>query len=180
MARALPSFFVLAALACSACEPSRPAARPAPKDPVETWGPGPVPTPPPMPPVACAEYPADRQVTVTCRYFHEGQMDEVWRRSVQRASVIAISLGFSHVQWLGLEKRAETVRTAPTPVNCKQQWGGGFECKGGRSVEMPVAAIATTRFTLLSAEEAATRSDPLVPVERRPVDARAQASLPAR
>lgn len=163
----------LAAVAFSACAPS-PRRPPAEAVPVETWGPsaGVVPR------VSCTEHPSERQVVVTCRYFDEQQMAEVWRRSVEHASVVAVSLGFSHVQWLALEKRTETVRSAPTPVDCKRRgWENRIECTGGQSVAIPVAGIAATRFTFLHEDEAAVRSsDPLIPAERRPVDAREQAA----
>jgi hypothetical protein len=134
--------------------------------------------PPAPPPVLCAEYPADRQDVVSCRYVYQEQTGEVWARSTQLAATSAISLGATHIQWLSVETRVDTV-PVNSQVECTRTWGG-LKCNGGPS-EMPVGFIAVTRFALLSAAEAAARSsDPLVPAERRPMDARSIAAAVRR
>jgi len=142
-----------------------------------------VPAPPPVPPpVVCTEQPLSREVAITCRYYHDWQQQEVWGRSVRQASVVAVSLGFTHAQWLASETRPETVKST-TPVDCRASpaWGGPrYNCYGGNVVEQAVSFLAITRFGLLTADEAAARAkDPLVPPERRPFDARATVAPPA-
>lgn len=129
-------------------------------------------------PVLCAEYPADRQDVVSCRYTSTAQTGEVWARSTQLAATSAIALGASHIQWLSVETRVDTV-PVNSEVECKRTWGG-LKCNGGPS-EMPVGFIAVTQFALLSAAEAAARSiDPLIPPERRPMDAHSLAAAARR
>jgi len=126
------------------------------------------------PPVQCAEYPAERQDVVSCRYASQSQVNEVWARSTQLAATSAISLGASHIQLLSVETSVDTVH-GNAPVECSRTWGG-IKCDGG-PYEMPVGFIAVTRFALLSAAEAEARSsDPLVPATRRPIDARSIAA----
>jgi hypothetical protein len=140
---------------------------------------GPVVTPrgTPPPPVACSDYPAERLDVVSCRYLYKEQLGEVWARSRQLAAPSAVSLGASHIQWLSLETHVETVR-ANSLVDCTRTWLGA-ECTG-TPYETPVGLISVTRFALLSPEEAAARlSDPLIPVERRPIDARSIALVSA-
>jgi len=125
---------------------------------------------PTPPPVQCVDYPTDRQDVVSCRYSSQAQVNEVWARSTQLAAVSAISAGATHVQWLSAETNVETAR-GDSPVECKRVWGG-ISCDGG-PFEVPVGFVATTRFAILSAAEATARSsDPLIPSERRPLDAR--------
>jgi hypothetical protein len=120
--------------------------------------------------VQCTDYPSERQDVVSCRYASPAQINEVWARSTQLAATSAISLGATHIQWLSAETNVETVREN-SPVVCKPTWGALATCECG-PYEMPVGYIAQTRFALLSAAEAAARSsDPLVPAERRPLDA---------
>ena len=150
---------LLAALALlpAACAPSPGASAPR--------------TPTAPPPVACTDAPSGHQVMVTCRYYQQGQAREVWEQVLDRASLAAIALGFSHVQFLSVELRPEMVRY-PTPIECKRTLTGQ-ECEGGQVLEVPASTLAINQFALLSAEEAASRAgDPLIPVERRPVDAR--------
>ena len=141
--------------------------------------PVPVPQGPPAPPpVRCAEYPAERQDVVSCRYVAQSQVGEVWARSTQLAATSAISLGATHIQWLSAETRVDTVH-GNSPVECQRNWGG-IKCDGG-PYELAVGFIAVTRFALLSAEEAAARSrDPLIPQERRPIDAHSIAATTPR
>jgi hypothetical protein len=139
---------------------------------------GPVETPRaaphPPPPAACAEYPAQHEDVVSCRYVSQTQAGEVWARSKQLAATSAVSLGASHIQWLSAETQVDTVR-ANSSVECTPAWGK-IQCSGG-PYEMPVGLITVTRFALLTAEEAAARSsDPLIPAERRPMEARAIAA----
>ena len=129
----------------------------------------PPPPPPPTAPVHCVDYPSAQQDVVSCRYTSPAQINEVWARSTQLAATSAISLGATHIQWLSAETNVETVR-GNSPVECKPTWGA-FTCDGG-PYEMPVGYIAVTRFAILSAADATARSnDPLVPPERRPLDA---------
>lgn len=145
------------ALLLAACASSSPA--PAPK------------TPAAPPPVACTDAPNGRQVAVTCRYYQQGQAREVWEQVLDRASLAAIALGFTHVQFLSVELRPEMSRYA-IPLECQKTWAGQV-CNGGQVLEVPTSTLAINQFALLSAEEAARREgDPLIPVERRPVDAR--------
>lgn len=134
------------------------------------------PAPPPLPPVACAEYPSERQDTVSCRYVSQAQANEVWARSTQLAATSAISLGASHIQWLSAETSLDMVQGS-SPVECKSNWGafkapgGAFTCEGGH-YEMPVGFVTVTHFVLLSEAEAEPRlRDPLIPPERRPIEA---------
>jgi hypothetical protein len=121
--------------------------------------------------VACSEYPADKQDIVSCRSYSNQQGPEVFARSKEVAAATAISQGFSHIQWLSAETRLETA-LGNAPVECRAKWGGA-ECTGGM-YEMPVGLISVTRFAFLSAADAQARlSDPLIPAERRPIDARA-------
>lgn len=130
--------------------------------------------PPPPPPVTCSEYPGDKQDIVSCRSYVNEQAAEVFARSKQVAATTAISQGFSHIQWLSAETRVETA-LGNAPVECKAKWGGA-ECTGG-VYEMPVGLISVTRFAFLTAADAQARlSDPLIPAERRPIDARATAA----
>src|SRR5260221_14195406 len=135
--------------------------------------------PPPPPPVACSDYAAEHGVAVVCRYHDESQMRDVWAIATKRASIAAVSLGFTHLQLLGIEKRAEMM-SYPTPVDCQRTWsfwGGAFQCTGGENYQVPVAWLATSRFFFLSAEDARARAnDPLIPPDRRPIDARMVAS----
>ncbi len=128
----------------------------------------------PPPPVQCTDYPADRQDIVSCRSLSSAQGGEVWARSKEVAATSAISLGFSHIQWLSAETRVELAQ-GNSPIECKRTWGGA-ECSGG-PYEVPVGFLTVTRFALLSLDEARTRlADPLIPAERRPVDARSIAA----
>ena len=138
---------------------------------------GPPPAPPP--PVACSEYPSDKQDIVSCRSYSNEQAGEVFARSKAVAATTAISQGFTHIQWLSAETRLETA-LGNAPVECKRTWGGA-ECTGG-VYETPVGLISVTRFAFLSAADAQARmSDPLIPAERRPIDARSTAaSAPPR
>jgi hypothetical protein len=105
-------------------------------------------------------------------------MPEVWQRSTQRASVVAVSLGYTHVQWLALDRRPETLRST-APVECNRKWfsAGSFECSGGEPLDTTVSFLASSQFLFLGAEDAKARaSDPLIPRERRPFDARERAS----
>jgi hypothetical protein len=117
---------------------------------------------------------------VVCRFFHDAQLPEVWDRGVQRASLIAVSLGHSHVQWLSAERRADTA-TYTTPVDCNRNYfSASYTCVGGNPFSVTVAWIMTTRFVFLSADEAAARiNDPLIPPERRPIAARERAAAAA-
>ena len=154
--------WLLGVLACTACDRELPRS-------AATQSP---------PPVQCSEYPAERQDVVTCRYVYQFQMSEVWPRSTQLAATSALALGATHIQWLSLETHFETVQ-GRAPVECSRTWGG-IKCDGG-AYQMPIGYIAVTRFALLSAAEAAARStDPLIPAERRPLDARAIASAAPR
>jgi len=128
-----------------------------------------------LPPVVCSDYPAERQDTVACRYASQAQIPEVWAHSTSLAATSAVSLGFSHIQWLSADTQVETTRV-DAPVDCEHRFGGSIECTGGPA-EVPVGLLALTRFTFLTPEEARTRAqDPLIPAERRPIDARASAS----
>ncbi len=134
--------------------------------------------PAPLRPVVCTDYPAERSDTVACRYVSQAQIPEVWGRSTSLAATSAVSLGFSHIQWLSAETHVETARV-DAPIDCRREWGG-IQCVGGPA-DVPVGLLALTRFTFLTAEEARTRAlDPLIPAERRPIDARASASAPPR
>jgi len=128
-------------------------------------------------PVLCAEYPSERQDVVSCRYGSQAQVNEVWARSTELAATSALSLGATHIQWLSAETSIDTVRRND-PVECHAHWGG-VTCDGG-ATDVPVGLIAVTRFALLTAAEAAARSaDPLVPVDRRPIDAHTLAAAHA-
>jgi hypothetical protein len=128
--------------------------------------------------VLCKDYPSERQDVVSCRYASQAQVNEVWARSAQLAAVTAISLGATHIQWLSVETRVDTVQDS-VPVVCKGGYGG-VTCEGG-PYELPVGFVAVTRFALLSAAEASARSsDPLIPAERRPLDAHRIAAPSAR
>lgn len=126
-----------------------------------------------VPPVSCTDTPYGRQVVVTCRYYWEGQKLEAWEKALERGSVAALSVGLTHVQFLSVELRPETVREL-RPLRCESKWGGYTECTGGNPIDRPVSWLAINQFALLTADEAAARSsDPLVPEERRPFDAHA-------
>ena len=128
--------------------------------------------PPPPPPVVCFEYPSGRYVSITCRYFTEAQWSEVWQRSIVQGSRIAVAMGFTHIQWLSGDKRVEAVPES-SPVECRGVFMAGVKCEGGEIYARPVALLATTQFAFLTAEEARARtSDPLVPRDRFPLDAR--------
>lgn len=130
-------------------------------------------------PVVCTEYPAERLDTVACRYDSQAQIPEVWRRSSALAATSAVTLGFSHIQWLSAETHVETARV-DAPVDCHAGGWGHVECTGGPA-EVPVNLLALTRFTFLTPAEAQARAvDPLIPAERRPIDARSSASAPPR
>lgn len=130
--------------------------------------------PPPPQPVLCAEYPSDRQDVVSCRSVSSAQGNEVWARSTELAAATAIAQQFSHIQWLSVETRVETA-VQSSPVDCTRHWGG-IQCTGG-NYEVPVGFVSVTRFAfLLPAEAQARLSDPLIPAERRPIDARAVVS----
>lgn len=146
-------------LLSTACTPA-PSAQPA------------TPAPPAAPPpVACTDAPSGRQVTVSCRYFRQDQTREVWDQVLDRASLAAIALGFTHVQFLSVALRPETMPYA-TRLSCRQTLGGQ-ECEGGQTLQIPIATVAVNQLALLSAEEAAQRlADPLIPADRRPIDAR--------
>lgn len=89
---------------------------------------------------------------------------------MQLAAVSAIAQQFSHIQWLSVDTHVETA-IENMPVDCSPQWGG-IRCTGG-NYQVPVGFVTVTRFAFLSAEEARARSsDPLIPAERRPLDAR--------
>ena len=137
------------------------------------------PTPTPAQ-VLCAEYPAERQDVVSCRYASPAQGREVWVRSTQLAATSAISLGATHIQWLSGDTTLDSVHW-DAPIECQRNaWGTTINCTGGPT-ERVVGFITVTRFALLSAAEAAARSsDPLVPAERRPIDARAVAAATPR
>jgi hypothetical protein len=79
--------------------------------------------PPAPPPVACDEYPADRQDVVSCRYANQEQTGEVWARSTQLAATSAISLGATHIQWLSVETRVDTMHVS-SQVECTRTWDG--------------------------------------------------------
>jgi hypothetical protein len=126
----------------------------------------------PVQPVVCTEQPGAREATITCRYYADEQIREAWERSVSQASTIAVSLGCSHVQWLSSDRRRET---APSKAftHC---WGGTVwrKCETEEEPPQTTALLVVTRFVFLTADEAAARAaDPLVPAERRPIDARA-------
>src|SRR4051812_34796687 len=84
--------------------------------------PPPVSAPEPLQPVLCTDYPSAQQDVVSCRYASQEQGNEVWARSAQLAAISAISLGASHIQWLSLETRVDTVH-GNNPVECKAKWG---------------------------------------------------------
>ncbi|MEO7034800.1 MAG: hypothetical protein ABI548_12905 [Polyangiaceae bacterium] len=143
-------------------------------------GPGAVPysAPTPLPAVVCSDAPAEKQDVVACRYASQAQISEVWARSTGLAATAAVSLGFSHIQWLSAETHVETARV-DTPIDCRREVGG-IQCVGGPG-EVPVGLLAFTRFTFLTPDEARARSmDALIPAERRPIDARANASANRR
>jgi hypothetical protein len=118
----------------------------------------------------CAEYPSDRQDVVSCRSTSSVQANEVWARSTQLAAASAISQQFSYIQWLSVDTQVE-MATVDTSIDCTRNWGG-YRCTGGDN-QVPVGFISVTRFAFLSPEEARVRSsDPLIPAERRPIDAR--------
>ena len=134
--------------------------------------------PEPPRPVVCTEYPAERIDTVACRYDSQAQVPEVWRRSSALAATSAIALGFSHIQWLSAETQVETARVN-APIDCRPDWGH-IQCSGG-PMNVPVNLLALTRFTFLTPAEAQARAtDPLIPAERRPIDAHANAAAPPR
>jgi hypothetical protein len=101
-------------------------------------------------------------------------MPDVWAQSVQRASVNAVSLGFTHIQWLAGERRPENARyTTPVECNRTNYFTASYECHGGGTYDVAVAMLAIGRFVYLSAEEAKQReADSLIPADRRPIDAR--------
>ena len=128
--------------------------------------------PPEPPPVACTDTPSEHQVTVTCRYYTEQQVQQAWAQTLDRAARAAIALGFSHVQFLSVDLRREMVSVA-TSVHCQANWGQSYDCVGGEAVAMPTSWLAVNQFALVSREEGEARgNDPLIPVERRPFDAR--------
>jgi len=128
--------------------------------------------PPPLQPVLCAEYPSDRQDVVSCRSTSNAQANEVWARSTQLAAVSAIAQQFNYIQWLSVDTHVETA-TENIPVDCSVHGVGVIRCTGG-DYQVPVGFVSITRFAFLNAEEARARSsDPLIPAERRPLDARA-------
>ena len=140
--------------------------------------PAPSSAPAPLPPVVCTDSPAERQDTVACRYASQAQIPEVWSRSTTLAATSAVSLGFSHIQWLSAETHVETARV-DAPVDCHPGFGS-IQCVGGPQ-DVPVGLLALTRFTFLTPDEAHARAlDPLIPPERRPIDARASASASPR
>lgn len=155
-ATATAALFLLSA----ACTPAPPPAKPA--TPAMPAAP---------PPVACTDAPSGRQVTVSCRYFRQDQTHEVWDQVLDRASLAAIALGFTHVQFLSVDLRPETMPYATT-LSCRRTFTGQ-ECDGGQTVQIPIATVAVNQLALLSTEEAAQRlADPLIPADRRPIDAR--------
>lgn len=160
----VPSVLVVALTACN--DPPRRPARNA--------------APPALPAVACWAQPYPREVYVTCRYYAPAQMAEVWERSVKQASVLAVSQGFTHLQWVSLDQRPETAPGPKFPVRCRRSgWNIEFNCTGGDQLQLVVAFDAFTRFALLTTDEAAARAnDPLIPRERHPLDARAAAAQP--
>jgi hypothetical protein len=113
---------------------------------------------------------------VSCRYSSPAQVNEVWARSTQLAAISAVAVGATHIQWISAATRVDTVR-GNSPIDCRQSFGA-ITCYGG-PYEAPVGYVVVTRFAILSASEAAARStDPLVPADRRPVDARRIAASP--
>lgn len=133
---------------------------------------------PPVPlatmPVVCSELPQGREVAVTCQYYFREQYQEAWDRSVERAAMVAVSLGLSHVQYLHSIGGVDAVPSR-SAVECQRVWSWQtkYRCEGGETSYSYRSSYATTHFALLTADEAAARgNDPLVPPERRPIDAR--------
>jgi hypothetical protein len=140
----------------------------------------PEPTPPPPP--SCDELRiAPTLVRVRCSYYDPAQWSWVSHEMQRRASVDAVSSGLAFVQ---LQARASQpiTRVRSTPVECRSHvnpwwiYASHTKCRGGEVYEEQVGVQASTDFELLDTAQAAARSGPAVPAERRPWNAQVHLS----